>query len=466
MARHADIDRAIERLVKYGAREPWATLRVDHTNRLLNGLLERFDIDLEALIEELHRHQLADVFWQFLLELSLLAKSDGTDESLIDEYLKRRGWQETPRARRYLEALNGSVVSLYEISGVEPDAWVEVRDLIRGGDSQRVHEKLGSRSMVRWDRIACRVIQVGDERMFTGGILHYPPEAAERVETILSRTRKKATAKARRVVEDCGLDPALIELSGEDVLAVADPVFLQIWLTQVLEHLRKPMPELANTDGEALLFSRARLPVESKNRASVIERMDRLSGWERTQPGAESWVWNGTSGAAGGLSNSGAATAGYEAGARATILAEAHLDKRNLIVQTNSRERMERALAQLAAALERMAGKAIISHEDLSVGLEDMHDALAPDEVISAADAAAIEQQLKDAHYRRVLDEPLPAIGNRVPREYVRTAAGRKSVTRWLKQLENNELRHARKMGVAPYDTHWLWHELDLTDES
>ena len=47
-----------------------------------------------------------------------------------------------------------------------------------------------------------------------------------------------------------------------------------------------------------------------------------------------------------------------------------------------------------------------------------------------------VHQALTD-HYRKTLDEPIPALGHQTPRKAVKTAKGRKKVIAWLKMLEN-----------------------------
>ncbi len=53
-------------------------------------------------------------------------------------------------------------------------------------------------------------------------------------------------------------------------------------------------------------------------------------------------------------------------------------------------------------------------------------------------------RELLDRHYRRVIAEPLPALGNLPPRETARTVEGREKVIDWLKHLENGEPRKGR----------------------
>ena len=56
---------------------------------------------------------------------------DDGKANIVDDYLRRRGWRETAPARRYLEALSDSTVSLYEVVDIDRGRSVTVRDLNR-----------------------------------------------------------------------------------------------------------------------------------------------------------------------------------------------------------------------------------------------------------------------------------------------------------------------------------------------
>lgn len=66
-------------------------------------------------------------------------------------------------------------------------------------------------------------------------------------------------------------------------------------------------------------------------------------------------------------------------------------------------------------------------------------------------------------HYRETLDQPIPALDGKTPRQAARSTEGRKKVIEWLKTIEN---RSARQTGspVADYDFSWMWDELGLSD--
>ena len=50
-----------------------------------------------------------------------------------ETYLKRRGWRSRAAARRYMTALQTSVMSLYKVSDLIPGQSLRARDLIQGG---------------------------------------------------------------------------------------------------------------------------------------------------------------------------------------------------------------------------------------------------------------------------------------------------------------------------------------------
>ena len=80
-------------------------------------------------------------------------------------------------------------------------------------------------------------------------------------------------------------------------------------------------------------------------------------------------------------------------------------------------------------------------------------------------EAVRVMRELLDRHYRWVIDEPLPALGNIPPRAAIRTLEGRQKVIGWLKHLENGEGRRAREDGTPPYDFGWMWRELGVLED-
>ncbi len=69
-----------------------------------------------------------------------------------------------------------------------------------------------------------------------------------------------------------------------------------------------------------------------------------------------------------------------------------------------------------------------------------------------------LDQHLRQ-HYKEWLDMPIPALGNKTPRQMVRTPAGKTRVTQLLTQICLN----ARTQDLPlPLDLSFLWKELGL----
>jgi hypothetical protein len=74
---------------------------------------------------------------------------------------------------------------------------------------------------------------------------------------------------------------------------------------------------------------------------------------------------------------------------------------------------------------------------------------------------AQVVGQFYEQHYRRWLDEPVPALGNRTPREAARLKAARPRLVALLQEVENMAARQ-RLEGRPAYDFGWMWAELGL----
>ena len=83
---------------------------------------------------------------------------------------------------------------------------------------------------------------------------------------------------------------------------------------------------------------------------------------------------------------------------------------------------------------------------------------------LSPEQRRSVVHQSLNNHYRRMLDEPVPTLGNRSPRKAVKTEAGRDKAVAWLKMLENHAANIADPTDpMATYDFSWLWAELGVS---
>ena len=120
--------------------------------------------------------------------------------------------------------------------------------------------------------------------------------------------------------------------------------------------------------------------------------------------------------------------------------------------------------ALLEAALEGLAQPPLVERQDVDRMLAEQRASgrQPPSSGLPPEEERAIIRQHMDEHYRRVLDQPLPALGNLSPRRAARTAKGRERVVAWLKTLENHSARRPAGDPIGEYDFGWMWRELGV----
>ncbi len=109
--------------------------------------------------------------------------------NIIDEYLRQHAWRESVAGRDFLRALRNSEISLYEIIEVNPGRGLVLRDVVRAGKPIEIEDRLASESVVRWDRVALRVLNLGGRNYLSGTALHFTPDAAEMLLRVLGKIR-------------------------------------------------------------------------------------------------------------------------------------------------------------------------------------------------------------------------------------------------------------------------------------
>jgi hypothetical protein len=127
---------------------------------------------------------------------------------------------------------------------------------------------------------------------------------------------------------------------------------------------------------------------------------------------------------------------------RAVVLSNLEIKARRLSLTANSEARAIRGQALLAGALGGLVRAPMVGRTDLEQSMAEARQRPPqPSGVPPDVERQVISQALED-HYRRILDEPIPALGGRSPRSAAKTAKGRKKAVAWLKMLENHGARH------------------------
>lgn len=427
---------------------------------------EEYNIEPQYLEDEIGR-EYAEMAVACAVEDFFTAESGPDGRNLIADFIKRRGWKESAAVRTCLQAMRESVVSLYEVIETVPKSHLFVRDLVRGGEAIRMDDRELSASVVKWDRLAMRLLEIRGKHSATSTILDFGIEESEGLlDTLLQALEKGRDAVAKTAREN-DFDPAEAGRAVEDFLMRdAAPLFTQFWLYRIFQALRSPPPRLVNYEGHDLLFGEARLPIIAGDPKAVERGLDEIAELERLGKGETLWQWTGGPSAAplGGSSETMSTGSFSETGEPVRGMLE--IVEGELVLTANSRERTEQGIALLEEFLPGLLGPPLVEYTDVEDAHLDREVPASPADglSLSPAEQTAIVHEFLDRHYREVIALPIPRLGDLSPIEASRSKDGRAALQSWLKQLENKEARGAAESGTEPYDTDWLWELLEMTD--
>ncbi|NOD78839.1 hypothetical protein [Ruegeria sp. HKCCD4332] len=439
----------LDRLIRFITRDDiWHERLADVLEEHFLPALETFDLDFEVLGEVLGDD------WPIVLRggglEDLLGRTFGpASENAADVYLKRQGSKESAQTRAYIAGLRDAPVSLYEVSKIVPGKSMVLTDLLSDADPVTVREHSATQMLQQWDRIAVRIVPQGDHNVISGALLPFNADAVAFFEDGLRSVLKLNADDDLRLTQD--------------QLGRSAPLFANAWLFAHLPNLLDPVPpQISNSDGDDLIFHELRFPlVTGVTQNRVSERL--LQADELVASGQKEWTWLALDNASRPRRGTGLVLDKSMSGA--AVLGSLSLKGRALTLSVDSVARARRGEAYILELLGDLVKPPLTAIQTVEqmMAEEKPETGLAADEDIPPALARQLAQEYLDQHYRETLDQPIPALGDKTPRQAVRSAKGKNKVIDWLKTIEN---RSARQTGspVADYDFGWMWDELGLSE--
>lgn len=442
-------------LMKYADRAPWDEALAEMLSAHLEPACEATGLEPEAMFEIIGDHWQGPL-WGCAFEDLLAQELEPDGRNLVDDYLKRRGWNEKAPNKAYMRALRDTVMSLYEVSEVVPGQSMTLRDLLRDVAPVTVREHSATQTLVNWDKIGARVLDVNGRYGISGALLPFSAEGALQVIDAFSR------------LADETQDTAGMDRSGPDALLRASgPMFTNMWLLDCLgKAMPGSMPDMVNADGDDLVFHRIVFPLAKGVIGKSVVR--RLNAAQWLEPASDTfWNWlaplakNRKSRSAKGGQ---AFVTTMDDGT--PVRANVELAGRKLIVEVNSAARAEQAIAQVGEWLGDCVGTPMTEIRTLAQFMADDAARTPKDEPldIPAGEMERIVHEMLTREYTKTLDEAVPALGNKTPRALAHTKAGRTKVADWLKYMENGSAKTGASDPMASYDFTWMWQELGIID--
>lgn len=437
-------------LMKFLARDKWHSCFEEVFDDHFGPVLEAGDMEFDDLAEMLG-DDWAMTLWGCAFEDFLTQEFDVEGVNIVDDYLKRRGWKEGAQAKTYMKALRTSVLSLYEVRDIVPGKSLLARDLIRSGEPITVSEGTATQTLKQWDRIAARIVPVLGKNIFAGGLLPYTPQATDALFDGLRQVFGKKGAKKLPAVAD------------QDLQSVAS-MFTLSWLFDTLGRTMR-QPSMQNSDGDDLMFHEVRFPLATAmTQKDIAAYVNAIPGM--AQENAELWNWfEDKPKGRDKIKQAEALSFDTIMDLGLRVLGVVELKGRFLHLSTNSAVRAKKGTVLIQQALGDSVGTPLTEIRTV----EQMMAERPPREAEETASnvppeiAEQIVHQFLDRQYRETLDQPVGMLGNKTPRQAVKSAAGRQNVAEWLKYLENQSANQPDSADpMATYSFEWMWEELGV----
>ena len=162
--------------------------------------------------------------------------------ALVQNYVRKHGTKLSDTERRFIEAMDSTYYSFYNVLEVEFEKSLLIKDIILG-TSHTIKEKAATRSLKRGDVVFTRILTLDEQSIFIG-MAPFSIPARYNIDLINFR---------KWLIEEGGnkkLSPAL--LRNEFAMELLDYYF------EIVETgFNNPFPTLCNTDGDPIQISKS-----------------------------------------------------------------------------------------------------------------------------------------------------------------------------------------------------------------
>ncbi len=296
------------------------------------------------------------------------------------------------------------------------------RDLIRGGEPVLVSEKSATQTLKAWDRIAARIVPIGEKRILAGGLLPFTMEAADNLIDGLRKAEGKRSRRAKRAISD-------------DRLRSLAHLFTTAWLFDVLpKAMGHDALRLHNSDGDQVVFHKVRFALVAKaTLKAVAAKLDAIPELQKENSALWNWLGGRSAGRPRGGGQPNALNWNVTIGDGTVVLGNIELKDRAVLLSVNSPARAAQGTAMLQGVLADLVRAPLTEIQTMDQVRGSSADAPPPEEIPLEV-ATGLVHAMLDKQYRAVHDEPAPMLGDRSPRSG-RTDPRRPRKARHLAQI-------------------------------
>jgi len=329
-----------------------------------------------------------------------------------------------PAGREWLKAMGKRPLSLYEVQQVTPGVGIELADLLRPETAPVwISERSASRSLVRLDIFGTRLIRRDDGFVMSGAA--YP---FARVEGLACRDEILREMKGVSWNSDLAREVVSCHITDQ-------------WLEGLIA--KRPLPTLVDTStGEPIMLTTDHYRVRDwQELGALLARQpdvegDRKEGWVRFTP------------------------------------LEGEIRRSRAALNPKGNDTLEVFCRTLKLAEDTRQWLGNLAGNVLSYQIREMVDPrsekalesapASPQAEIPPEIASQLIHNYLSKFYANWTEEIIPALGNKTPRQAIKTKKGRQAVIDLLKSYEHGEARRVKNQGGEPFDFGFLWERLEI----
>ncbi len=444
-------DKATSHLMNYVEKPKWALIKQEYFGDMWAMVANNLGVSDDEVIQQLMDSGYLQNAIIYLLDNVFTLHWPDEPMSMLEEYLKQRGWRETPHARQYLRALSQSTVGLYEVVGVEKGEYIDVKEL-NYNHVQRVYDKSGSQNIAKWSWFAGRVLSVGKRKIFSGSVLLLSAEKVEDIKNELERYRdvffEELKKKNKTQASENLSTDTMRQLANIQVSAQMQDIIFAVWTIGAYLSLTQARSIFRNKDDELFKDLTLKFPVNDNNNKNTIKKLNEAQFLDCVEKDIR-WAWIDCD------KNKIPATG-------TTLLGEFTLKAKTIKLTVNSDGRAQKGKTYLKELLGEVIGEPLIMENNIDKQLEKNTSQQVQPNAVDVDDKEIVEMihATLTEHYQKVLDEKIPLLDNKTPRQCAKDKNMHGKLIQWLKGLELSSNKATPQM--QNYDFRWMWEELSL----
>ena len=359
----------------------------------------------------------------------LFFRKDQKGATFTQRYLEKHIKSLSPEERRILEHIGEEPFRLVEVQDVRLDEGLTVKDL-HSGETIRIKESTATHQLTRWDLLLIHLRRLSTHNEFN---IIVPVNRALR-EWMLESAQWLLNER-----RELGLGANIFDVMTIDLRFIFDA------LVDSQREAMKP-PKMTTSDGEDLIFCTARFRI--KDESAVRDALKRHRSFESMED-EDAFRWH-----SGYRKKTMHGTPGY------ISFGVVRFEKGNLILETNSRERLKKG----KALLKKNAGRFLKHLADSVQDVEQaMNESMPGSLEMESAIPPEIEQQIiAEAQEQYYLEQwpvaPIPALDGMTPKKASKKKSMRPKLIELLKDLEYSMEKNPK----MAFNIDRLWKKLGL----